>query len=73
MDRLGDEYKILQDKIDKIGAFRVTIKGFSATALGGGLVAVSTGKGPSPITITLALSILLGSLCAGGRFDDVGV
>lgn len=31
--RLFDEYKILQDKIDKIGAFRFTIKGWSVTAL----------------------------------------
>ena len=31
--RLLDEYKILQDKIDKIGAFRFTIKGWSITVL----------------------------------------
>ena len=28
-----DEYKILQDKIDKIGGFRFTIKGWSVTAV----------------------------------------
>jgi len=31
--RLVDEYKILQDKIDKIGAFRFTIKGWSITVI----------------------------------------
>lgn len=31
--RLIDEYKILQDKIDKIGGFRFTIKGWSVTAV----------------------------------------
>jgi len=31
--RLTDEYKILQDKIDKIGGFRFTIKGWSVTAV----------------------------------------
>jgi hypothetical protein len=31
--RLMDEYKILQDKIDKIGAFRFTIKGWSITVI----------------------------------------
>ena len=31
--RLSDEYKILQDKIDKIGAFRFTIKGWSITVI----------------------------------------
>jgi hypothetical protein len=31
--RLTDEYKILQDKIDKIGGFRFVIKGWSVTAV----------------------------------------
>jgi hypothetical protein len=31
--RLTDEYKILQDKIDKIGSFRFTIKGWSVSAV----------------------------------------
>jgi hypothetical protein len=31
--RLMDEYKIIQDKIDKIGAFRFTIKGWSITVI----------------------------------------
>ena len=32
--RLAEEYKILQEKMDKIGGFRITIKGWSATAVG---------------------------------------
>jgi len=31
--RIADEHKILQDKIDKIGGFRFTIKGWSITAV----------------------------------------
>ena len=41
IDGLVDEYKILQDKIDKIGAFRFTIKGWSITLLLGSLFARS--------------------------------
>jgi hypothetical protein len=33
VDKLENEYKILQDKIDKIGAFRFTIKGWSITVI----------------------------------------
>jgi hypothetical protein len=36
-NRLSDEYKILQDKIDKIGGFRFTIKGWSITAVVAGI------------------------------------
>jgi hypothetical protein len=31
LDLLSDEYRVLQDKIDKIGAFRFTIRGWSIT------------------------------------------
>lgn len=41
IDRLADEYKILQDKIDKIGGFRFTIKGWSITVIIGALFAKS--------------------------------
>ena len=44
VDRLMDEYKILQDKIDKIGAFRFTIKGWSITVIIASLFAGSTTK-----------------------------
>jgi hypothetical protein len=44
VSRLVDEYKILQDKIDKIGAFRFTIKGWSITVLIASIFAGSTTK-----------------------------
>jgi hypothetical protein len=39
VDKLEGEYKILQDKIDKIGAFRFTIKGWSITVILGAVFA----------------------------------
>ncbi len=60
LDSLKDEYKILQDKIDKIGAFRATIKGWSVTATVGALIAIASGKGFSPSISALALDVLLG-------------
>jgi hypothetical protein len=33
LSRLAEDYKILQDKIDKIGGFRFTIKGWSLTLI----------------------------------------
>jgi hypothetical protein len=56
---LSDEYKILQDKLDKIGAFRYTIKGWSVTAAVGGLIAGATGKGHSAIIAGIVLDICL--------------
>jgi len=57
--RLSDEYKILQDKIDKIGAFRFTIKGWSITAVIAASAAAS-GKGLSTVsTISLGLVLML--------------
>lgn len=44
LDRLADEYKILQDKIDKIGAFRFTIKGWSITVIMASILAGSATK-----------------------------
>lgn len=55
-DRLSDEYKILQDKIDKIGAFRFTIKGWSITAVVGAL-ATASGRRLST-TLILALGLV---------------
>jgi hypothetical protein len=42
--RLTDEYKILQDKIDKIGAFRFTIEGWAVAAVGAAVAAASATK-----------------------------
>lgn len=54
-----EEYKILQDKTDKIGAFRFTIKGWSITAVVGGLVAVSADKGAPPSIVASILCVCL--------------
>jgi|CZKK01.1.fsa_nt_gi hypothetical protein len=57
--RLSDEYKILQDKIDKIGAFRFTIKGWSITAVIAA-AAASSGKGLYTVCIiSLGLVLML--------------
>jgi hypothetical protein len=42
--RLTDEYRILQDKIDKIGAFRFTIKGWAVAAVGAATAGASATK-----------------------------
>ena len=58
--RLADEYKILQDKIDKIGGFRFTIKGWSVTAVLGASVAGSTSNSLLAVfTIGLVLILML--------------
>ena len=58
--RLTDEYKILQDKIDKIGAFRFTIKGWSVTAVIAATAAASTSKSLVPaLAISGGLAVLL--------------
>jgi hypothetical protein len=46
VDKLENEYKILQDKIDKIGAFRFTIKGWSITVILAAAFASSTVQTP---------------------------
>jgi hypothetical protein len=53
---LGDEYKILQDKIDKIGGFRFTIKGWSVTVTTG-VLAGATATGASGWIALLALVV----------------
>src|SRR5467141_2192005 len=59
--RLTDEYKILQDKIDKIGGFRFTIKGWSVTAVIAASAAGSTSHSLlTVVMISLGLAIMLG-------------
>jgi hypothetical protein len=43
-DRLSSEYAIIQDKIDKIGAFRFTIRGWTVTLVTGVILTVATTK-----------------------------
>jgi len=58
--RLTDEYKILQDKIDKIGAFRFTIKGWSVTAVVAASAAGAASKSLSTVfTLSVALVFML--------------
>jgi hypothetical protein len=58
--RLADEYKILQEKIDKIGGFRFTIKGWSVTAVIAASAAGSASKSLlTVITISVGLAFML--------------
>jgi hypothetical protein len=59
VDKLENEYKILQDKIDKIGAFRFTIKGWSITVI---LAAVFASASTVNIPAWLWLASLVGFL-----------
>ena len=59
MGLLFDEYKILQDKIDKIGGFRVTIKSWAVTVTAGVVVAIAGGK-LAPLKVgALAIDLLV--------------
>lgn len=66
VDKLENEYKILQDKIDKIGAFRFTIKGWSITVI---LAAVFASASTAKIPAWLWLVSLFGFLGLFFRFE----
>lgn len=58
--RLADEYKMLQDKIDKIGGFRFTIKGWSVTAVIAASAAGASAKSLlSVLTLSAGLAFML--------------
>jgi hypothetical protein len=57
--RLSDEYKMLQDKIDKIGAFRFTIKGWSVTAVVAALATANPKDISTACIVSLGLVIML--------------
>jgi hypothetical protein len=58
--RLTDEYKILQDKIDKIGGFRFVIKGWSVTAVIAASAAGSATRSLLTVfTISAGLALML--------------
>jgi hypothetical protein len=60
IDKLEGEYKILQDKIDKIGAFRFTIKGWSITViLAAAFASASTVKIPAWLWLVSLLGFLV--------------
>jgi hypothetical protein len=56
--QLVNEYKILQDKLDKIGAFRFTIKGWSITLVFGVIFAGAT-KSVPPFIWAICLILFL--------------
>src|SRR2546429_4289353 len=59
IDRLAEEYKILQDKIDKIGAFRFTIKGWSITVIVAALFAGTATDSIPPLLLLGCLFTVL--------------
>lgn len=64
VDKLENEYKILQDKIDKIGAFRFTIKGWSITViLAAAFAGASTLKIPAWLWLVSLLVFLMFFFC----------
>jgi len=62
-DRLESEYRIVQDKIDKIGGFRFTIRGWTVTLVTGAVLAVASTKYLSPLAL-LFLFVLLAVFAA---------
>ena len=64
VDKLESEYKILQDKIDKIGAFRFTIKGWSITViLAAAFAGASTLKIPACLWLISLFCFLISFFC----------
>ena len=59
IDQLSSEYKILQDKIDKIGAFKFTIRGWSVTLVVASIFAVGSSRLASPLLLLLLLVFVL--------------
>jgi hypothetical protein len=51
LDQLSGEYRILQDKIDKIGAFKFTIRGWSITIVIASCIGATTERLPSPFLL----------------------
>lgn len=55
LEQMNSEYRILQDKIDKIGAFRFTIRGWSVTLVIASIIAAGSSKVISPYVLALLL------------------
>jgi hypothetical protein len=53
LEQMNSEYKILQDKIDKIGGFRFTIRGWSVTLVIASIIAAGSSKQVSPYVLCL--------------------
>ena len=62
--RMMDEYKILQDKIDKIGGFRSTIKGWSVTIVIAAAAATSSNSNLLTVfMISAGVAVMLMFFC----------
>jgi len=58
-EQLESEYKIVQDKIDKIGAFRFTIRGWTVTLVTAAILAVASAKFLSPLALLFLFVFLV--------------
>jgi hypothetical protein len=60
LEQLSREYQILQDKIDKIGGFKFTIRGWSVTIIVASSIGAVTAPLPSPfVLLGLTVFVLL--------------
>jgi hypothetical protein len=55
IDQLTSEYRIIQDKIDKIGSFRFTVRGWSVTLVIASIFATSSSATVSPYLLLLLI------------------
>jgi hypothetical protein len=53
LEQMNSEYRLLQDKIDKIGAFRFTIRGWSVTLVIASIIAAGSSNVVSPYILGL--------------------
>lgn len=53
LEQMNSEYRILQDKLDKIGGFRTTIRGWSVTLVVASIIAAGSSKQVSPFFLSL--------------------
>jgi hypothetical protein len=58
IDQLTSEYKIAQDKIDKIGAFRFTIRGWTVTLLTAVIVALASARILDHVLVAIVLALI---------------
>jgi hypothetical protein len=60
LEQLTGEYKMLQDKIDKIAGFRFTIRGWSLTAVVAATIgSFSTNTPPPPLALALLIPFVV--------------
>src|SRR5204863_5283081 len=59
LDLFSAEYKLLQDKVDKIGAFRFTVKGWSVTLVIISTFAVGANKNVDPRLLLLLIVFVI--------------